>query len=146
MILRCSAQTPRLFNISMPTGLIAAACAKKNRGRVIERFRAEHGNKRVALLQREHILKMLAAIERPSAKRHWLKAIRGLLRAAVPTMRRDDPTEGIAGIKMPKTILALTRTAPTPCCQRAAKTVSRSLSVRAFTTTKAQRPRRRLQV
>ena len=46
---------------------------------------------------------MLAAIERPSAKRHWLKAIRGLLRAAVPTMRRDDPTEGIAGIKMPKT-------------------------------------------
>jgi integrase len=46
---------------------------------------------------------MLAAIERPSAKRHWLKAIRALLRAAVPTMRRDDPTEGIAGIKMPKT-------------------------------------------
>src|SRR5215467_2493810 len=80
-----------------------ATDTKKNRGRVIERFRAEHGNKRVALLQREHILGMLAAIERPSAKRRWLKAIRGLLRAAVPTMRRDDPTEGIAGIKMPKT-------------------------------------------
>ena len=79
-----------------------AADTKKNRGRVIERFRAEHGDKRVALLQREHILGMLAAIERPSAKRHWLKAIRGLLRAAVPSMRRDDPTEGIAGIKMPK--------------------------------------------
>jgi integrase len=63
----------------------------------------KHGDKRVSLLQREHILGMLAAIERPSAKRHWLKAIRGLLRAAVPTMRRDDPTEGIAGIKMPKT-------------------------------------------
>ena len=80
-----------------------AADTRKNRRRVIERFRAEHGDKRVALLQREHILGMLAAIERPSAKRHWLKAIRGLLRAAVPTMRRDDPTEGIAGIKMPKT-------------------------------------------
>ncbi len=40
-----------------------AADTKKNRGRVIERFRAEHGNKRVALLQREHILGMLAAIE-----------------------------------------------------------------------------------
>jgi integrase len=80
-----------------------AADTKKNRGRVIERFRAEHGNKRVALLQTEHILRMLATIERPSAKRRWLKAIRGLLRAAVPTMRRDDPTEGIAGIKMPKT-------------------------------------------
>jgi hypothetical protein len=67
---------------------------------VIERFRVQHGDKRVALLQREHILGMLAAIERPSAR---LKAIRGLPRAAVPTMRRDDPTEGIAGIKMPKT-------------------------------------------
>ena len=76
---------------------------QKNRRRVIERFRVQHGDKRVALLHREHILGMLAAIERPSAKRHWLKAIRGLLRAAVPTMRRDDPTEGIAGIKMPKT-------------------------------------------
>ena len=61
-----------------------AADTKKNRRRVIERFRAKHGDKRVALLQREHILGMLAAIERPSAKRHWLKAIRGLLRAAVP--------------------------------------------------------------
>ena len=50
-----------------------AADTKKNRRRVIERFRAKHGNKRVALLQREHILGMLAAIERPSAKRHWLK-------------------------------------------------------------------------
>lgn len=80
-----------------------AADTQKNRRRVIERFRAQHGDKRVALLQREHILGMLAAIKRPSAKRHWLKAIRGLLRAAVPTMRRDDPTEGIAGIKMPKT-------------------------------------------
>jgi len=80
-----------------------AADTRKNRRRVVERFRAEHGDKRVALLQREHILGMLGAIEGPSAKRQWLKTIRGLLRAAVPTMRRDDPTDGIAGIKMPKT-------------------------------------------
>src|SRR5262249_30863325 len=50
----------------------------------------------------EHILKMLAAIGKPYAKRHWLKAIRGLMRVAVPTMRKDDPTEGIAGVKLPK--------------------------------------------
>jgi len=75
---------------------------RKNRRRVIERFRAQHGDKRVALLQREHILGMLGAIERPSAKRQWLKTIRGLLRAAVPTMRRDDPTDGIASVKLPK--------------------------------------------
>jgi integrase len=76
---------------------------QKTRRRIIERFRAEHGDKRVAFLQREHILKMLAAIDRPSARRHWLKAIRGLLRSAIPSMRKDDPTDGIGGIKLPKT-------------------------------------------
>jgi integrase len=80
-----------------------ATDTQKDRRRVIERFRAQHGDKRVALLRRDHILGMLAAIEGRSAKRRWLKAIRGLLQAAVPTMRRDDPTEGIAWIKMPKT-------------------------------------------
>ena len=80
-----------------------ATDTRKNRRRVIERFRAEHGDKRVALLRREHIVGMLAAIKGLSAKQRWLKAIRGLLQAAVPTMRRDDPTEGIAGIKIPKT-------------------------------------------
>jgi integrase len=75
---------------------------RKTRRRIIERFRVRHGNKRVALLRKEHILKMLAEIEKPSAKRHWLKAIRGLMQSAVPTMRKDDPTEGIAGIKLPK--------------------------------------------
>jgi integrase len=76
---------------------------RKTRWRIIERFRAQHGDKRVALLRQEHILSMLDAIRLPSAKRHWLKAIRGLLRAAIPSMRKDDPTAGIAGIKMPKT-------------------------------------------
>jgi len=75
---------------------------RKTRRRIIERFRAQHGDKRVALLKCEHILKMLAAIGKPSAKRHWLKAIRGLLQSAVPSMRKDDPTEGIASIKLPK--------------------------------------------
>jgi integrase len=74
---------------------------QKTRRRIIERFRAQHGDKRVALLQKDHILKMLSAIGKPTAKRHWLKAIRGLMRSAVPTMRKDDPTEGIAGIKLP---------------------------------------------
>jgi integrase len=79
-----------------------AADTQKNRRRVIEHFRAQHGDKRVALLQREHLETMLAAIGKPTAKRHWLKAIRGLMRAAVPRMRKDDPTKGIAGIKLPK--------------------------------------------
>jgi hypothetical protein len=59
---------------------------RKNRWHIIERFRAKHGDKRVALLRREHVEKMLAEIGRPSSKREWLKTIRGLLRFAVPTM------------------------------------------------------------
>jgi integrase len=76
---------------------------QKTRRRIIESFRIQHGDKRAAFLQRDHILKMLAAIDKPSTRRHWLKAIRGLLRTAIPSIRKDDPTEGIAGIKLPKT-------------------------------------------
>jgi integrase len=76
---------------------------QKTRQRIIENFRFEHGEKRVALLQRDHILKILAGIGKLSARRHWLKAIRGLLRSAVPSMRKDDPTAGIATIRLPKT-------------------------------------------
>jgi hypothetical protein len=53
---------------------------RKSRRRIIEKFRHEHADKRVALLRRDHIQKMLDAIETPAAKRNWLKAIRGLLR------------------------------------------------------------------
>lgn len=82
-------------------GLAEDTC--KTRRRIIERFRVKHGDKRVALLRREHIEKMLAQIPKLSAKRHWLKAIRGLLRFAVPTMLKVDPTDGIAAIKLPRT-------------------------------------------
>jgi integrase len=75
---------------------------QKTRRRIIERFRVAHGDKRVATLRQDHILKMLAAITRTTAKRDWLKAIRGLLRSAIPSMRNDDPTAGIASIKRPK--------------------------------------------
>src|SRR5262245_25294657 len=46
---------------------------QKTRRRVIEQFRLKHGNNRVALLRREHVVKMLAEIGKASAKRHWLK-------------------------------------------------------------------------
>jgi len=54
------------------------------------------------MLRREHVLAMLAEIRKPTAKRHWLKAIRPLLRFAIPIMRKDDPTKGIANVKLPK--------------------------------------------
>ena len=76
---------------------------RKTRRRVIERFRERHGSKRVAMLRREHVMKMLAEIEGQSARRSWFKAIRPLLQHAVPTMLKDDPTFGIATPKLPKT-------------------------------------------
>src|SRR5262249_21309595 len=75
---------------------------RKSRRRIIEKFGVKHGEKRVALLRQEHIIKMLGEIERPSAKCNWLKAIRGLMQAAMPTIRKDDPTAGIPGVKLPK--------------------------------------------
>jgi integrase len=75
---------------------------RKHRRRIIERFRDRHGSKRVALLRREHVSKILADLDKPSAKRHWLKAIRPLLRHAVPAMLAEDPTVGVAAPKLPK--------------------------------------------
>jgi integrase len=76
---------------------------RKDRRPIIERFRVANGNKRVALLHRDHIEKMMADIPNLYARRHWLKAIRPLLKSAIPSMRKDDPTAGIAGVKLPKT-------------------------------------------
>ena len=75
---------------------------RKTRRRIIERFRLKHGAKRAAMLRREHVLTMLAEIRKPTAKRHWLKAIRGLFKSAVPSVIAVDPTEGIAMVKLPK--------------------------------------------
>jgi integrase len=76
---------------------------RKTRRRTIERFRERHGDKRVAMLRREHVVKMLDEIEERSARRSWFKAIRPVLQHAVPTMLREDPTLGIATPKLPKT-------------------------------------------
>jgi len=76
---------------------------RKTRRRGIEKFRERHGDKRVALLRREHVEKMLAEIEGQSARRSWFKAVRPLLQHAVPIMLKGDPTFGIATPKLPKT-------------------------------------------
>ncbi|MGE0034938.1 MAG: tyrosine-type recombinase/integrase [Xanthobacteraceae bacterium] len=74
---------------------------QKTRRRIVDRFRLKHGEKRVALLQRDHIFKMLDDIEGVFAKRHWLMSVRALMRCAIPSMRKDDPTAGIR-TKLPK--------------------------------------------
>ena len=75
---------------------------RKTRRRIIEKFRVRHGDKRVAMLRPDHVRDMLKEIAKPGAKRNFLKAVRPLLRHAVPTMLKEDPTIGIT-VKMPKT-------------------------------------------
>lgn len=62
---------------------------------ILEHFRNEHGNKRIALLQRQHIVTLLKSKKRFAA-RHWLKAIRALMNYAVEIgLRHDNPAMGV---------------------------------------------------
>jgi integrase/recombinase XerD len=82
-----------------------AVATQGMRRAIIERFRAEHGDKRVVLLRHEHALKMIAKIEKPYAQKNWLKTIRGLMRFAVSIgMRADDPTEGVKAVMAAKSL------------------------------------------
>jgi len=62
---------------------------------ILEHFRNEHGEKRVTSLQRQHIIALLRAKKRFAA-RHWLKAIRALMRYSMEIgLRQDNPAIGI---------------------------------------------------
>src|SRR5262249_48623432 len=59
-----------------------APITQQNRRAILERFRAEHGDKRITRLEPKHIAALLGA-KRPFAARNWLKTIRGLMQFAV---------------------------------------------------------------
>jgi integrase len=69
---------------------------------IIERFRAQHGEKRVVTMQREHIARAMSAkASTPAAANNLLRMIRLLMHFAVANgWRRDDPTIGIKPPKM----------------------------------------------
>jgi integrase len=79
--------------------LALAEGTRRDRRPIIERWRERYGSYRVALLRREHIVKMLAEIDKASAKRSWLRSIRHLLEHAVPVMVKENPAACVA---MPK--------------------------------------------
>ena len=64
---------------------------------IFEAFRAKHGDKRIALMERRHIEAMIAEkAGKPSAQRNLLRALRVLLDFAVEArVRRDNPALGI---------------------------------------------------
>lgn len=79
--------------------LALAPSTQKMRRAILERFRNEHGEKRLALMERSHVARILGA-KKPFAARNWLKTLRGLMEFAVELgLRRDDPTAGIEPAK-----------------------------------------------
>ena len=75
---------------------------KRTRRNILERFREQHGDKQVALLQRQHIAAMVAAkAATPSASRNLLAVLRLLMRYAIEIgIRTDDPTLGVKHAKI----------------------------------------------
>ena len=91
------------YDSKMFTDALAPETQRMRRN-ILERFRAKHGEKRLALLQRSHIAALLEAMK-PHAQKNWLKTIRGLMAFAVANgMRGDDPSEGAKPLKTTKSI------------------------------------------
>ena len=70
--------------------------------RIIDRFCRDHGDKRVATMQREHIVKLMAArAEKPASANGLLKVLRMMMQHAVNTnMRADNPTRDVKTIEI----------------------------------------------
>src|SRR5262245_14371272 len=86
---------------SLPFRSLAVGTQKMRRA-ILERFRAEHGDKRMATLPHEFIVRTLGK-RSPAAARNWLKTLRGLLEFAVSErFRDDDPSHGVRLPRLPK--------------------------------------------
>jgi integrase len=80
-----------------------APATQKMRRAILERFRAAHGDKRLARLQRAHIAAILGTMK-PNAARNWLKTLRGLMEFCIDVgLLGADPTNGIKRARAPKT-------------------------------------------
>jgi integrase len=78
-----------------------AGVTKATYRNIIEKFRAEHHDKPIAAMQREHVRRLVAArADKPAAANGLLKMLRILMQFAVNEgMRRDDPTAGVKRIR-----------------------------------------------
>ncbi len=74
-----------------------APISRYQRRRILDNFRSEHGDKKIANLRREHIQVLIAAkAEKPGAAHNFLSAIRSLLDYAVKAgLRHDNPALGV---------------------------------------------------
>jgi integrase len=103
-----SRTTPGTINAAVVSYYGSAAFAnlapgtRRQRRYLLDRFRAEHGDKPVALLQRDHIGRMVAArAATPSVAINFLKVLRALMVHCVDVgLRVDDPTIGVKSAKI----------------------------------------------
>jgi integrase len=79
-----------------------AAETQRTRRNILERFRQQHGDKRIALLQRRHVEDMIVArVGTPQAANNFLKTVRALMRHCITHgMCVDDPTREVRGVKV----------------------------------------------
>jgi integrase len=68
---------------------------RRTQWEILQRFRDEHGEKRVGTLRREHVVAILSG-KKPYPRRNWLKAVRPMMQFAVSIgMIAVDPTRDI---------------------------------------------------
>jgi integrase len=79
-----------------------AAETQRTRRNILERFREEHGDRRVAAIERKHVQAMVTAkAKTPSASRNFLNTLRALIVFAIDAgIRADDPTIGVKRVKI----------------------------------------------
>lgn len=83
-----------------------AALAKSTQGSrraILERFRNDHGDKRIALMHKQALQNILNG-RGPAAQRNWKKALRGFIDHCLSLdMIKVDPLAGIKLVKLKKT-------------------------------------------
>jgi hypothetical protein len=73
-----------------------AADTQRSRRNILTRFAKEHGDKRVVMLKREHVIIMFNKIEKRFAARNWLKTVHALMLFGIANgLLKEDPTVGV---------------------------------------------------
>jgi integrase len=81
-----------------------AEYSQRLRRSVLERLRAEYGNKKIADMERRHVIALIdSKAGKPGAAQNLLAGLRALIRYAIDVqMRTDDPTLGVRAPKLGK--------------------------------------------
>ena len=77
-----------------------ADATQRMRRAILERWRVDHGDKRVAHLRPQDVRKFLE-LKKPYAQKNWLKTLRGLMLFAIAqNYRADDPTKDVRPVRV----------------------------------------------